>query len=194
MALTKRQQVVLAAVQESPGVTVADLAERCQLHRNSVRAHLKALHQLGYVRPKTQHTHRRGRPVIGYVATAAHPETVHHDMATLIDVLLTVTGASAQEIASAWAAQLPQVTTEEDLSDMLSQLGFAPSPTLQLTRCPYTPRGGSINPKICEVHRRVLATITARHLQAQLLPRQDDGTCHIQLQQGKKDQAHQPSP
>jgi predicted transcriptional regulator len=83
-SLTPAQQSVLGAVSkhENP-VTVADLAEECGLHVNTVREPLGVLRSLGLVEREGMPASGRGRPAWGYLSralsgVASSVDMLHH--------------------------------------------------------------------------------------------------------------------
>ncbi|QKD79237.1 MULTISPECIES: helix-turn-helix transcriptional regulator [Actinomyces] len=193
--LTVARRRVLELVEASTvPLTAAELADRLALHHNTVREHLDALVEAGFVTASTRPTGRRGRPALLYTAVSPDPMIVIDSYLTLLDATVETfgTGHEAHEIAlrigRRWAELSPAPAAAEPLpesaSDMdrlaallpaLALMGFAPridGEKVVLKACPLVTRSRAPHPLVCAMHEGFLNAIAQRQ---GLLPAAPEG-------------------
>lgn len=165
-------------------MTAAEVASALDLHHNTVREHLDALVDAGFVEVSTKPTGRRGRPALRYASTAPDPDEVLDSYLTLLDAIAETlgTGPRAREIALAigrrWARMTPSAQQVEDpgegagpaqraasLLPDLSIMGFAPEPhgdSVVLKACPLVTRARVPHPLVCVMHEGYLNEVYER--------------------------------
>ena len=165
-------------------MTAAEVASALDLHHNTVREHLDALVDAGFVEVSTKPTGRRGRPALRYASTAPDPDEVLDSYLTLLDAIAETlgTGPRAREIALAigrrWARMTPSAQQVEDpgegagpaqraasLLPDLSIMGFAPEPhgdSIVLKACPLVTRARVPHPLVCVMHEGYLNEVYGR--------------------------------
>lgn len=165
-------------------MTAAEVASALDLHHNTVREHLDALVDAGFVEVSAKPTGRRGRPALRYASTAPDPDEVLDSYLTLLDAIAETlgTGPRAREIALAigrrWARMTPSAQQVEDpgegagpaqraasLLPDLSIMGFAPEPhgdSIVLKACPLVTRARVPHPLVCVMHEGYLNEVYER--------------------------------
>ena len=165
-------------------MTAAEVASALDLHHNTVREHLDALVDAGFVEVSAKPTGRRGRPALRYASTAPDPDEVLDSYLTLLDAIAETlgTGPRAREIALAigrrWARMTPSAQQVEDpgegagpaqraasLLPDLSIMGFAPEPhgdSVVLKACPLVTRARVPHPLVCVMHEGYLNEVYER--------------------------------
>lgn len=163
------------------GLDVRELADRLDLHVNTVRGHLTVLEEAGLVVSEPEARDRPGRPRLVYVATAdgqaaaPAPQPGYRLLAEVLASYLSATSpdaaAGAVEAGRAWGRYLtdgppPFRTVSADegidsLAAMLDDLGFAPevddtsapgTPRVLLRRCPFLDVAREHQDVVCSVH------------------------------------------
>ena len=207
LTVARRRVLELIETARRP-MTAAEVASALDLHHNTVREHLDALVDAGFVEVSSKPTGRRGRPALRYASTAPNPEEVLDSYLTLLDAIAETlgTGPRAHELALAigrrWAQMTPSVQDVGDsgqgagptrrtagLLPALSMMGFAPEPhgdALVLKACPLVcvMHEGYLN-EVYEragLHRSAAGKIGAR-TRLTLVPLLEDG-CHVVVERG----------
>lgn len=192
--LTVARRRVLELVEASTvPLTAAELADRLALHHNTVREHLDALVEAGFVTASTRPTGRRGRPALLYTAVSPDPMIVIDSYLTLLDAIVETfgTGHEAQSIAlrigHRWAElsparaaePLPEGAGDSDrlaaLLPDLALMGFAPQiegEKVVLKACPLVTRSRAPHPLVCAMHEGFLNAAARRR---GLLPAAPEG-------------------
>lgn len=196
--LTVARRRVLELVEASTvPLAAAELADRLDLHHNTVREHLDALVEAGFVTASTRPTGRRGRPALLYTAVSPDPMIVIDSYLTLLDAIVETfgSGPEAQDIAlrvgRRWAELSPSPASDDPLdplpedasaSDRLSALlpdlalmGFAPEiegEKVVLKACPLVTRSRAPHPLVCAMHEGFLNAVAQRQ---GLLPKPPEG-------------------
>lgn len=196
LTVARRRVLELIETARRP-MTAAEVASALDLHHNTVREHLDALVDAGFVEVSTMPTGRRGRPALRYASTAPNPEEVLDSYLTLLDAIADTlgTGEKGQEIARAigrrWA-QLEAASTNSRIGSHeggnaerldggarllaeLAALGFAPEATergIILRACPLVTEDRVPHPLVCMMHEGYLNEVFARHGLAPDLTRQ----------------------
>ena len=183
LTVARRRVLELIETAHRP-MTAAEVASALDLHHNTVREHLDALVDAGFVEVSSKPTGRRGRPALRYASTAPNPEEVLDSYLTLLDAVAETlgTGPRAHELALAigrrWAQMTPSVQDVGDsgqgagptrrtagLLPALSMMGFAPEPhgdALVLKACPLVSRGRTPHPLVCVMHEGYLNEVYER--------------------------------
>lgn len=165
---------VLALLQSSgAAMSVTDVADQLELHKNSARFHLDALVQSGFAERSVEATGLQGRPPLMFTATDNSPTMSNVHLLELTDVLLTSfvapspdAHARAEQAGHDWGSNLvaaegvtPEVAFDE-LVRHLGQRGFTTvleGDTMTFTRCPFRNTVSPATlPLLCTMHRGFL--------------------------------------
>jgi predicted ArsR family transcriptional regulator len=152
-------------------LSVRDLAERVDLHPNSVREQLDLLVAAGLVERETGAPAGRGRPSLRYRALAIPDEDVlpYRELARVLADELARMPAAAEAATAAgdrWGRELvgdhpPAHEPAEALQRLVTLLddaGFAPEPAstaeepIRLRRCPFGALARDRSDVVCSVH------------------------------------------
>ncbi len=162
---------ILQALRESDRPLDAfELAERVDLHHNTVRSHLAVLGSSGLVRRSSEASARPGRPRIVYRAAATHEG--HYETLSRVLAEHLASGAGAEAVADAgraWGRRSArglraETATEavERLVELLDDLGFAPEAReggpgeIWLHDCPFREVAREHPEIVCAVHLGLL--------------------------------------
>jgi predicted ArsR family transcriptional regulator len=160
---------VLRAADGPQGVRV--LADRLELHPNSVREQLRRLEEAGLVRATLAAPSGRGRPGLRF-EPVPEPEDPYRVLAgVLVDELAEVPGAQALWAAAGERWGRAAATAARDagpagvpldplaaVTGLLADAGFAPEPValqddeIRLHACPFQPLERRRLPVVCGVH------------------------------------------
>jgi predicted ArsR family transcriptional regulator len=172
---------LLEHLRREPDLDAAALADRLELHVNTVRTHLAVLEEAGLVRTTVERRDRPGRPKVLYRATevASGPVPLADDrgyrflagiLASYLDATSKDTEAAAERAGAAWGrfvVDRPPPFTElaaedgiERLVGMLRQFGFDPAleedgpdgTRVLLRRCPFLDVAREHQEVVCSVH------------------------------------------
>lgn len=169
---------------EAP-VEVVALAERLQLHPNTVRDHLEQLRQAGLVTRVTEERTQPGRPKMLYQAAAREARSPGSEgyrflaevLAGYMEATLDDPAAAAVEAGRVWGrymvdkpepyARADPTRTLEQVVTTLAELGFAPEeePTetrllVKLHDCPFRDLARTHGGVVCSVHLGILQGMT----------------------------------
>lgn len=159
-----------------------ELAERLDLHVNTVRAHLTVLVDGGLATSSPEERDRPGRPRLRYRATeAAHDRGAAGGYRFLAEILASQLAATmddpaavAEQAGNAWGhflvdAPAPFTTVDrqaavERVSHLLDTLGFAPeldgddpsAPRILLRRCPFVQVAREHPDVVCSLHLGIM--------------------------------------
>lgn len=167
---------VEATLREAPdGLDAQELAERLDIHPNTVRWHLGALARGGLVSSTPFPQPGRGRPRIVYRAEPARQAGTRDEyrlLATVLSATLAAQpdGAVASESAGReWGRylvprRLPLVRPSDAeartaVTALLAEQGFAPEAagdTVRMRRCPFHDLAESRPEIVCAVHKGVI--------------------------------------
>jgi predicted ArsR family transcriptional regulator len=196
-------------------VGVDTLAQRLQLHPNTVRFHLDALVQDGLVTRRTEGTRRRGRPRLLFAVADAGPTAGMRNYRLLAEILTThVATSSADPVDAAlragreWGrsmARAPGVSRRrpedaEDealaqLTDVLTDIGFRPQLVgsrrrIDLHHCPFRELARERGEVVCAVHLGVvqglLTALDAPVRARRATPFVSPNLCHVHLRAGSE--------
>jgi predicted ArsR family transcriptional regulator len=171
---------LLDVLRREPDLDATALAERLDLHVNTVRSHLAVLEDAGLVEAITEDRSRPGRPRrLHRVVESTAPTALADDRGYrfLAQVLASYLGATAEDAAAeaeqagaAWGrfvvdAPAPFVTVDADgaverLVDLLGEFGFEPHleggdderPEVVLQRCPFLDVAREHQDVVCSIH------------------------------------------
>ena len=173
LAHPSRRAVAEALGSAGGGLTVAEIAERVDLHPNAVRQHLDALQRAGVVvAAPAAPTGRRGRPSTVYALAAPHAVAAvgHRELVRLLLELVRRARLGEDDVeAFGWEQGrrlVPEASRPEALAASIAGLGFAPEEVtpeadrragrmdLRLRACPFKDavqaEGGHL---VCALHR-----------------------------------------
>ena len=170
---------LLAILRDEPDLDTAELAQRIDLHVNTVRTHLGVLEEAGLVEPVAEDRDRPGRPRLLYRAVPQGPapdaaDDSYRFLATILASSLAATSedpaATAEEAGRAWGGfvidqptpltRLGPVEAIDRLVTLLEEFGFAPvlegqeadQPRLVLRRCPFLDVAREHQDVVCSIH------------------------------------------
>lgn len=201
----ERRARIAAELDAAPdGLDVQQLAERLELHANTIRWHLGILADAGIVSSRAAERSAPGRPRILYALRPGAPE-VGRDEYRLLATILTGTLASrpdgsaqAAEAGRAWGRYLvtssPPGTRMSDeqaaekVIDLLDQQGFAPRAeegAICMYRCPFAELATSHPDIVCTLHRGLIDGAlqelgsTLETTELEIFPRPDRCVAHV---------------
>lgn len=172
---------LLEVLRDDPDLDTAELAQRLDLHVNTVRTHLGVLEEAGLVEPVTEERDRPGRPRLLYRAVAEdqQPDAVSDDRGYrfLAAILASYLGAASEDPTSAaeqagraWGGfvidkpapftRLEPTQAIDRLVAMLHDRGFEPDienrdadePRILLRRCPFLDVAREHQDVVCSIH------------------------------------------
>jgi predicted ArsR family transcriptional regulator len=188
---------ILAELARDGPLDARELAERVELHVNTVRAHLSALAEAGLVGSETVAGKGRGRPRLEYRSIGADPEEGrrYRLLAEILTALVARIGPDAtgklEEIGEAWGhflvespppfLSLPDGEAVQRLVALLDDVGFEPeleagrrSRRILMRRCPFLELARRHQDVVCPIHlglmRGALAELGATTTATQLEP------------------------
>jgi predicted ArsR family transcriptional regulator len=181
------------------------LAQRLDLHRNTVRAHLAVLEDAGLARSEREERDRPGRPRLVYRAGAAVLEPAaagYRFLAQMLAGHVAVTSAEpAQEslaLGRAWGRHLVEAPAPSqplgpsdavrEVVALLDEIGFDPrldtsvaAPRVLLRHCPFLEVAEAHQEVVCSIHlglmRGALGELTHEVEVEQLVPFVEPGLC-----------------
>ena len=184
LAHPSRARIAEALGMAPGGLTVAQIAERVDLHHNAVRQHLRVLANAGVVvSAPSRPTGRRGRPSAHYALAAPHGVAAagHRELVRLLLELVRQAGVDErlmEEFGREQGASSVDVDPHEGIEALraaLAGLGFAPDEVtsaagmrdgemdLRLRSCPFKEAvlapGGAL---VCALHRGLVDGTLAR--------------------------------
>jgi predicted ArsR family transcriptional regulator len=167
---------ILAELADAGPLDARELAERVDLHVNTVRVHVNALADAGLVESETLPPNGRGRPRVAYRATAAAGDEGgrrYRLLAEILTALVARFGAEASEqlveIGEAWGhylvdspppyAELSDEQAVERLLALLAEIGFQPvleqqarGRQIHMRPCPFLELARAHQDVICPIH------------------------------------------
>jgi predicted ArsR family transcriptional regulator len=162
----QQRQVILEALGAAHGgLDASQLAERLDLHPNTIRWHLGLLADMGLVEATPERRHERGRPSLVYRLTGegvGRGRDEYRLLATMLTDLVAADGngeARAYETGVRWGRDLQQGEPEASLADLLDQEGFEArqrGDTVEMRRCPFYALAEGSPQVICTLHHGVI--------------------------------------
>lgn len=172
---------LVEVLRDEPDLDTAALADRLELHINTVRTHLNVLEEAGLVEAVIEQCDRPGRPRLLYRAVADDqqpaPVTDDRGYRFLASILASYLGATfedssavAEQAGQAWGGfvidkpppftKLDPAGAVDRLVAMLDEFGFAPevdghdpaNPRLVLRRCPFLDVARDHQDVVCSIH------------------------------------------
>jgi predicted ArsR family transcriptional regulator len=161
----QRRSILEALTAERGGLDTNELAERLDLHANTIRWHLGVLSDAGLVEEVPERRRGRGRPSIVHRLTPdgmARGRDEYRLLATMLtDVVATdEAGKSrAYEAGVRWGRHLQQAEPEAGVADILDQQGFAAerhAERVEMRRCPFYALAETSPQVICSLHQGII--------------------------------------
>jgi predicted ArsR family transcriptional regulator len=174
----ERRVSIVDELRSNPrGLDVRELADRMELHENTVRWHLGVLDDAGLIDAEPAANGRPGRPRMLYRLRPGSAAASHGDEHRLLATILTGAVAAlpngderAREAGKAWGrflvrspSPLDRVGEDEALGEvarLLDEEGFAAEPKgseIHMHRCPFHDLAESNPEIICGVHLGLMA-------------------------------------
>ena len=169
-----RREDVLAVLRDAAdAMTIVDIAERLDVHPNTVRFHLEALVADGRAERVEPDRKRQGRPPQMYRAVAGMDPGGSRRYRMLAEILTAAlagdpdAGAKALEAGRAWAGRMTRPTRTKPgvrasinrLTGLLDDLGFAPQRRdmdgkvqVGLRHCPFLELAEEARSVVCPIH------------------------------------------
>jgi len=161
----QRQAILEALGAVRAGFDANQLAERLDLHPNTVRWHLGLLEDTGLVEATPERRHKRGRPSLVYRLTGegvGRGRDEYRLLATMLTDLVAADEngeARAYETGIRWGRHLQQGEPELSLVDLLDQEGFEATQRgdrVEMRRCPFYALAEGSPQVICTLHHGVI--------------------------------------
>jgi predicted ArsR family transcriptional regulator len=204
---------ILEVLRASPqGLDASQIAEKVELHHNTVRSHLALLLDAGLVTKSERKSSRPGRPRAVFEAAGDEqvPDQAGYQMlaqilASYLAGSTSDPSAAAESLGQSWGRYLTErpvpfenVSRDaaiEQLSELFAEMGFEPEVVsdqvetqMLLHRCPYREVAESRPEVVCSVHlglmRGVLAELHAPIAATELLPFVGPSLCIARLDNG----------
>lgn len=205
--MSRARTRVLATLRSAAGPsTMAALAETTGLHANTLREHLEALVEGGWVRRRRAEPSGPGRPAWLYegVEDGGQAPSEYAGLASALAASIHRTSAEPTTEAvlagEEWGQDLARshgrpggrgaTGARREVVELLDELGFAPegdarAEVVRLTRCPLLEAANRYPDVVCGVHlgiaRGALAEYGADPDGAELLPFSEPGACRLHL-------------
>lgn len=182
-----RVAVLAYLVEMRDPVTVLAVSASSGQHPNTVREHLEALVELGFVTRETLPPEGRGRPAIAYTVRAqSSPLRSTREYAVIVDALVAQLrelsrdlSRDSLEVGRRWATE---VAEDEPLMGTLQRMGFEPvqedKKTVLLETCPVLAAAQTNPDVVCTMHRGFLQAILRHDVQVEPFV---DGGCRLHL-------------
>lgn len=160
--------------------TVADVAERLDIHPNTARFHLDALVSAGLVGRAREERRRPGRPQVHYSANRSAPDAGHRSFRLLAEILtrhLSARSADAHGEAVEAGRSYGRLLAGPDVAaagrdavsvvlGQLDEMGFASRPSsesdvIEVTNCPFLEVAEGHLGVVCAVHHGLMDELLA---------------------------------
>jgi predicted ArsR family transcriptional regulator len=162
--------------------TVADVADRLDIHPNTARFHLDALVTAGLVERAREQRRRPGRPQVHYSATRSAPDAAHRSFRLLAEILtrhLAANVTDAHEDAVEAGRSYGRLVAEsapvadgsgrdavEGVLDQLDEMGFTSRPSdeadvIEVTNCPFLEVAEGHLDVVCAIHQGLMDELLA---------------------------------
>jgi predicted ArsR family transcriptional regulator len=161
----QRRAIVEALTTARDGLDTNQLAERLDLHANTIRWHLDVLTDAGLVQEIPERRHGRGRPSIVHRLTGDGIANGRDEYRLLATMLTDVVAGDrdgetrAYEAGRRWGRHLQQAEPGAGIADLLDREGFAAEQhgdRLEMRRCPFYALAESSPQVICTLHRGIV--------------------------------------
>lgn len=162
----RQRRVILDALASAhDGLDTNQLAERLELHPNTIRWHLGVLSDAGLVQAIPERRRGRGRPSIVYRLTGEGIARGRDDYRLLATMLTDVVAgesdgeARAHEAGIRWGRHLQQTEPDASIAELLDREGFAAEQhgdRLEMRRCPFYALAESSPQVICTLHQGIV--------------------------------------
>ena len=176
----QREMILDALRSASDGLDTNQLAERLDLHPNTIRWHLGRLTDAGLVEATPERRHGRGRPSIVHRLTGdgiARGRDEYRLLATMLTDVVAADGAGetrAYEAGVRWGRHLQQAEPGASLAQLLDQEGFAAErhgDELEMRRCPFYALAEDSPQVICTLHHGIIDGVLTEAGSAQTVER-----------------------
>jgi predicted ArsR family transcriptional regulator len=164
--------------------TVADVAERLDIHPNTARFHLDALVSAGLVERAREQRRRPGRPQVHYSANRSAPDAGHRSFRLLAEILTRHLSASSADahgeaveagrsygrlVAGPGPGPVAADAGRDAVSvvlDQLDEMGFASRPSsetkvIEVTNCSFLEVAEGHLGVVCAVHHGLMDELLA---------------------------------
>jgi predicted ArsR family transcriptional regulator len=161
----QRQMILEALTGDRDGLDTNQLAERLDLHPNTIRWHLGLLTDAGLVEATPERRRGRGRPSIVHRLTGEGIANGRDDYRLLATMLTDVVAgdrdgeARAYEAGRRWGRHLQQAEPGATIAELLDQEGFAAEQhgeRLEMRRCPFYELAENSPQVICTLHHGIV--------------------------------------
>lgn len=203
-----RRQAVHEALRASDNpLGITELAERLEIHPNTVRFHLDALVAQGLVDRRLEEPSGRGRPRTVYTPHPGMDRGGQRQYQLLAKILLGQlstspdAGAAAEAAGRSWGGYLVEhvppshqpgvAEATQRLTAMMTDLGFAPEPDsdtaerIRLRHCPFLELAEEYSSTLCPLHlglmQGALTEIRAPITATSLEPFAEPDACIVHL-------------
>jgi predicted ArsR family transcriptional regulator len=205
----RQRQAILEALRgEGDGLDTNQLAERLDLHPNTIRWHLGLLAHAGLVAATPERRHRRGRPSIVHRLTGegvARGRDEYRLLATMLTDVVAAYGDGATHAYDAgvrWGRHLRQAEPDASLAHLLDGEGFAAEQQgdeVEMRRCPFYALAEGSPQVICTLHHGLIDGVLDEDGSGQtvdrLEPFVEPGLCVARLRQrSSTDRTAPPAP
>jgi predicted ArsR family transcriptional regulator len=161
----QRRMILELLTSRRDGLDTNQLAERLDLHPNTIRWHLGQLTDAGLIQSTPNRRRGRGRPSSVYRLTGegvAHGRDEYRLLATMLTDVVAADAdgkARAYEAGLHWGRHLQQADPEASLSQILDQEGFAAEQhddQIEMRRCPFYALAENSPQVICSLHQGII--------------------------------------
>lgn len=161
----QRRAILEALTSAHDGLDTNQLAERLELHPNTIRWHLGVLTDAGLVQATPERRHGRGRPSIVHRLTGEGVGTGRDDYRLLATMLTEVVAgerggeARAYDAGVRWGRHLQQAEPDASIAELLDREGFAAEQQgdrLEMRRCPFYALAESSPQVVCTLHHGIV--------------------------------------
>jgi predicted ArsR family transcriptional regulator len=161
----QRRAILEALTSAREGLDTNQLAERLELHPNTIRWHLGVLTDANLVQAIPERRRGRGRPSIVHRLTGEGIARGRDDYRLLATMLTDVVAgdrdgeARAYEAGVRWGRHLQQAEPDASIAELLDQEGFAAEQQgdrLEMRRCPFYELAENSPQVICTLHHGIV--------------------------------------
>jgi predicted ArsR family transcriptional regulator len=162
----QQRRTILEALRSAhDGLDTNQLAERLDLHQNTIRWHLGVLTDAGLVHATPERRHGRGRPSVVHRLTGegiARGRDEYRLLATMLTDVVAADGngeARAYEAGLRWGRHLQQAEPDASIGHLLDREGFAAEQhgdQVEMRRCPFYALAEGSPQVICTLHHGII--------------------------------------